>query len=96
LFVYRHQEWIVILWMGTYCFGLVMGWLAAYLYQHGRPGWRESKVALGVLFGAALQSVFGSFPGLVIYGIGVFIGLALYGVTLLLALLRHAHSDLDE
>lgn len=86
----------MILWLGTYCFGVVLGWLTAYLFDHNRPVWREIKAVLGVLFGAALQSVFGGFPGVIIYGIGVLIGAALYGVTLLLALLRRAHSDLEE
>ena len=86
----------MILWLGTYCFGVVLGWLAAYLFDHNRPVWRETKAVLGVLFGAALQSVFGGFPGVIIYGFGVLIGAALYGVTLLLVFLSRAHSDLEE
>jgi sugar phosphate permease len=82
----------MILWLGTYCFGLVLGWLSAYLFHHNRAVWREIKAALGVLFGATLQGLFGGIQGMILYGIGVAIGAALYGVTLLVALLRRAHS----
>jgi hypothetical protein len=96
LFVTGRLEGAMILWLGTYGFGAVMGWMAAYLFDHNRPTWREIKSAAGLVFGAAAQAVFGGVPGIVIYGIGVFIGVAFYGVTLLLAPLRHAHHISDE
>ena len=86
----------MILWLGTYCFGLVLGWVSAYLFHHNRAGWREIKAALGILFGTALQALFGGVQGMILYGIGVAIGAALYSVTLLIGLLRDAHTLSEE
>ena len=80
------------IWLGTPGFGLVLGWIAAYLAHHSRPGWRELKAALGVLFGAAIQSIFTGQLGLVPYGISLIVGAALYGLTLLSRPLRHTHD----
>ena len=81
----------MIVWIGTYLFGMVLGWVFVYLFHHGRPVWREIKVAFGVLFGAALQAVFGGGVGLVIYGVGLGFGALCYVLTLLFAPLRRAH-----
>jgi hypothetical protein len=82
----------MIVFVGTYCFGLVLGWLTAYSIHHGLLGWREVKGALGVLFGAALQAIFCGITGTMLYGAGVVIGAAFYGATLLVKPLRHAHD----
>ena len=82
----------MVVWIGTCCFGIVLGWVTGYLVHHGLPIWREIKTVLGVLFGAALQAIFGGFPGMLVYGVGVFIGVVLYGVTLLIVPLRRAHN----
>jgi hypothetical protein len=82
----------MVVWIGTYCFGIVLGWVAAFMIHHGRPGWREIKAAAGVLFGAALQAVFGKGLGIVVYGVGVVVAAVLYVVTLLFKPLRRAHN----
>ena len=82
----------MIVFVGTYCFGTVLGWVSAFMIHHGKPGWREVKVALGVLFGATLQAVLGKGYGIVVYGVGVAVGAVLYVVTLLLKPVRQAHN----
>jgi hypothetical protein len=82
----------MLILVGAHGFGLVLGWVTAYLARHSRPGWRELKAALGVLFGAAMQSLFTGWPGLALYAIGVIIGAALYGLTLIVPSLRHTHD----
>jgi hypothetical protein len=81
----------MIVWVGTSLFGMVLGWVSMYLILHGKPVWREAKVALGVLFGATLQAVFGGVFGIILYGIGLGFGALCYGLTLLFAPLRRAH-----
>lgn len=76
--------------LGALGFGAVLGWVSAYLVHHGRPGWREAKAVLGVLFGAALQALFG-WAGTIVYGLGVALGAVAYGVTLLIPPLRRTH-----
>jgi hypothetical protein len=82
----------MIVLVGTYCFGTVLGWVAAFMIHHGRPGWREVKAAAGVLFGAALQAVFGKGLGIVVYGVGVVVAAVIYVLTLLFRPLRRAHN----
>lgn len=82
----------MVIFVGALCFGLVLGWLTAYLAHHSRPGWREFKAALAVLFSAAMQSLFGGWTGLAVYAIGLIVGAALYGVTLIVRPLRHSHD----
>ena len=82
----------MIVYVGAYCFGTVLGWVGVFVLHHGKRGWREAKAALGVLFGAALQAVFGGGVGMVVYGVGVAIGAVLYLVALLLRPVRRAHS----
>ena len=82
----------MVILIGSTSFGLVMGWITAYLAHHSRPGWREFKAALGVLFGAAIQAVFTGWPGLGLYAVGLVVGAALYGLTLLVRPLRHTHD----
>jgi hypothetical protein len=82
----------MVIFVGALCFGLVLGWLTAYLAHHSRAGWRELKVALAVLLGAAMQSMFGGWTGLALYAIGLVVGAALYGVTLIVRSLRHTHD----
>lgn len=80
-----------MIWLlGALGFGTVLGWVSGYSFHHGKPGWREVKAALSVLFGAALQALFG-WVGIVVYGLGVVLGAAAYGVTLLIPLLRKTH-----
>jgi len=81
----------MIVLCGALSFGSVLGWIIAYLTHHSRPGWREFKAALGVLLGAAVQSVFTGQVGLVLYGVGLIVGVALYGLTLIPAPWRRAH-----
>ena len=82
----------MIVLVGTYCFGTVLGWISAHMIHLGRPAWREIKAAIGVLFGAVLQAVLGKGIGLVVYGVGVAIGAVLYFVTLLFRRMRQVHS----
>ena len=82
----------MIVLVGSYCFGTVLGWVAAHAMHVGRPTWREFKVAVGVLFGAALQAVLGKGVGIVVYGIGVAIGAVIYFVTLLFKRVRRIHT----
>jgi hypothetical protein len=70
----------------------VVGWATAFVFHHSRPGWRALKELLGVLFGAAVQAVFGGIPGTYIYGAGVALGAALYGATLPVGPLRRVHE----
>jgi len=78
--------------LGAIHFGLVLGWITAYLAHHSRPGWREFKAALGVLFGAMIQIVFTGWPGLGLYAVGLIVGAGLYGLTLLAKPLRRTHD----
>jgi hypothetical protein len=78
--------------LGTINFGLVLGWITAYLAHHSRPGWREIKVALGVLFGATIQAVFTGWPSLGPYAVGLIVGAGLYGLTLFVKPLRRTHD----
>lgn len=89
---WRALSMIMIISLGTLCFGMVLGWLTAYLVQRSRPGWREFKAALAVLSGAAVRSLFGGPAGLVMYGVGLVVGAGLYGATLLIKPLRHTHN----
>ena len=82
----------MIVLVGSYCFGTVLGWVAARAMHVGRPAWREFKAAVGVLFGAVLQALLGKGVGLVVYGIGVAIGAVLYFVTLLFKRVRRIHT----
>ena len=83
----------MVVFVGALCFGLVLGWLTAYLVHHGRAGWRELKAGLTVLLGVALQSMFGGLAGMVLYAIGLVVGAALYGATLMIKPLRHTHDS---
>ena len=82
----------MIVYVGAYCFGTVLGWVALFVLHHGKRGWRVVKAAAGLLFGAALQAVFGKGFGIVVYGIGVVIGAVLYLVALLFRPVRRAHN----
>ena len=82
----------MVILFGALCFGLVLGWLTAYLAHHSRPGWREVKAALAVLLGATMQALFGGLAGLALYTIGLIVGAALYGATLIVEPLRHTHD----
>lgn len=82
----------MIILCGALSLGSVLGWITAYLTHHSRPGWREFKAALGVLFGAAIQAVFTGWPGLGPYAVGLIVGAGLYGLTLLVRPLRRAHD----
>lgn len=82
----------MIILLGAHSFGLVLGWLTAYLAHHSRPGWRELKAALGVLFGAIIQTTFNGLSGLALYAIGAIIGAALYGLTLVARPTRRTHD----
>ena len=83
---------LVIVFAGAWCFGTVLGWVAAHAMHLGKPVWREAKAAVGVLFGAALQAVLGKGFGIVVYGVGVAIGAILYFVTLLFRQVRRVHT----
>jgi hypothetical protein len=82
----------MVILLGAHGFGLVLGWITAYLAHHSRPGWREVKAALGVLLGATILALFNAWPGLALYAVGVFMGAALYGLTLIVKPLRHTHD----
>ena len=82
----------MVILIGSPSFGLVLGWITAYLAHHSRPGWREFKAALGVLFSAAIQTVFTGWPGLGLYAVGLIVGAGLYGLTLLVKPLRRTHD----
>jgi hypothetical protein len=70
----------VLVWLGTACFGAVMGWVCVSLYQSSRPGWRELKVLSAISLGALLQGTFGSaWRGSVAYAVGLVVGAALCG-----------------
>ncbi len=84
----------MIISLGAYSFGLVLGWITAHLAYHSRPGWRELKAVLGMLLGAALQALFDVWPGLVMYTMGVIVGAALFGVTLAVKPLRRTHNSI--
>ncbi|MFN2133671.1 MAG: hypothetical protein ACK2VD_24320, partial [Anaerolineae bacterium] len=36
----------MIVWLGTACFGAVLGWVCATVYRRGRPAWRELEVLI--------------------------------------------------
>ena len=82
----------MIVLVGSYCFGTVLGWISAHTIHLGRPAWGEIKAAVGVLFGAALQAVLGKGIGIVVYGIGVAVGAVLYFVALLFKRVRRVHT----
>lgn len=82
----------MVILVGAVCFGLVLGWLTAYLAHHSRPGWRAFKAALAVLLSATMQSMFGGLTGLAFYAAGLSVGAALYGITWLIKPLRHTHA----
>ena len=79
-------------WLGNLGFGMVIGWVVAFVYHRNRALLRELKGLLAILFGAALQAIFGVSLGIVIYGAGVAAGIVLYVITLLFRLLRGAHE----
>jgi len=79
-------------WLGTFGFGMVIGWVVAFVYHHNRALLRELKGLLAILFGAALQAVFGVNLGIIVYGVGVTAGTVLYVITLLFRSLRRAHE----
>ncbi len=82
----------MVIWLGTCSFGAVIGWVAAFVFYHNRPAWREVKSTLAVLFGAAAQAVFGGTFGVAVYGAGVIIGIGLYGTAFLIQWLRRVHD----
>jgi hypothetical protein len=82
----------MVILLGAHGFGLVLGWVTAYLAHHSRPGWREFKAALGVLLGATIQALFNGRLELALYAVGVIMGAALYGLTLIVKPLRRTHN----
>jgi hypothetical protein len=82
----------MFVWLGTFGFGMVIGWVAAFVYHHSRALLRELKGLLAILFGAALQAIFGVSSGIIVYGVGVTAGTVLYVITLLFRSLRRAHE----
>ena len=82
----------MLVWLGILSFGAVIGWVVAFVYHHNRALLRELKGLLAILFGAALQAVFGVSLGIVVYGVGVAAGIVLYVITLLFRSLRRAHE----
>ena len=82
----------MIVLLGTYCFGTVLGWVSAHTIHLSRPAWGAIKAAVGLLFGAALQAVLGKGIGIVVYGVGVAVGAVFYFVTLLSKRVRRAHT----
>ena len=83
---------LMSVWLGTFGFGAVIGWVVAFVYHHNRALLRELKGLLAILFGAALQAVFGVSLGIVVYGVGVAAGIVLYVITLFFRSLRRAHE----
>jgi hypothetical protein len=70
----------VVVWLGTACFGTVLGWVCVSLYRRGEPGWRELKVLSAIACGAALQASFrGAWRGAVAYALGLVVGAVLCG-----------------
>lgn len=82
----------MFVWLGTFGFGMVIGWVVAFVYHHNRGLWRELKGLLAILLGAALQAVFGVRLGIVVYGVGLAAGIVLYVITLVFRSLRRAHE----
>jgi hypothetical protein len=82
----------MVISLGACGFGLVLGWITACLAHHSRPGWREVKVALGVLLGATFQALVSLWPGMAWYAVGIVMGAGLYGVTLIVKPLRRTHD----
>jgi hypothetical protein len=85
----------MIVLLGSYCFGTVLGWVSAHVIHLGRPAWGEIKAAVGVLFGAALQAVLGKGIGIFVYGIGVAAGAVFYLVALLFRRVRRVHTTTE-
>jgi hypothetical protein len=72
------REQGVVVWLGTACFGAVLGWVCASLYRCGEPVWRELKVLSAIVLGAVLQASFGdAWSGAIAYALGLVVGAVL-------------------
>lgn len=68
----------MVVWLGTACFGAVLGWVCASLYRCGEPVWRELKVLSAIVLGAVLQASFGdAWSGAIAYALGLVVGAVL-------------------
>jgi hypothetical protein len=73
----------VVTWLGTACFGTVLGWVCTILYRRGQPVWREVEVLVAIVLGAVLRAAFGDgWGGAIAYAAGLVIGAALCRVVL--------------
>ena len=73
----------MVIWLGTACFGTVLGWVCVSLYRCGEPGWRELKVLSAIAFGAVLQACLGNaWREAAAYVLGLLVGTTLCGVLL--------------
>jgi hypothetical protein len=78
LFAAYERKQRVIVWLGTACFGAVLGWVCATVYRRGRPAWRELEVLIAIVLGALLQSSFGKgWGGAIAYAWGLVAGAVL-------------------
>lgn len=83
LFAAHEGKRRVIVWLGTACFGTVLGWVCTTLYQRGEPIWRELEVLVAISLGALLQSSFGKgWGGTVAYAFGLLAGAVLCQIVL--------------
>ena len=57
LFAAYERKQRVIVWLGTACFGAVLGWVCATVYRRGRPAWRELEVLIAIVLGALIVIV---------------------------------------
>jgi hypothetical protein len=70
----------VVVWLGTACFGAVLGWVCVSLYRCGKPGWRELKALSVIALGTLLQASLGSaWRGTVAFALGLVVGAVLCG-----------------